>query len=591
MKKIYIAMAVLATAALSSCVQEQSFEGHVLGKGEVSFVLRAGASTRSSEGESPVRKGVNVLVGEIGNQPAYLEETITDLASIAPRTKGVPVFTENVGTLYKDQLSVHTDYTNFEDTTFDTEGDDLPDGGWRYFHRYENAPWPENGDPVGFYMYMPADAEEVDIPSTGYSEGKITFGYTSPEAAEDQNDIIFSYVSITEEQHKAKFSEGGYPVTFYHALTAVKFALANSSDEITAKGIQVDSILFINLHNDGTCTVNPGAADTAADPIVSWDAEAVDDLEGKHNKIYQTFAEGELVEFSATSNPDFGSSFFAGNDSDKQNVNKQDASKTFWLIPQAFSAANNPTLRIRYTINSKSEYLDIELGTILNGIEWKAGQLRTYTIKLDEVNVKITDTVTPGTGATAENGYSGTYKDNVKIQNTGSTDAFIRAAIVGQWLDPDGNPVFGFTDKVNNLYIVESWYEDQFVNSEPGKHGLFEGLPGYKGAATFKADTGATAGADGITPGWQLCTDGYYYYTKIVEPGDWTGSNLFNKYTTLVAPKAELAGQVLESAQMYFVLEISTQAITAVKMDGHKGSRYTWKEAWANATGSEPVEK
>lgn len=581
MKKIYIAMAVLATAALSSCEQEQSFEGHVLGKGEVSFVLRAGASTRSSEGESPVRKGVNVLVGEIGNQPAYLEETVTDLASIAPRTKGVPVFTENVGTLYKDQLSVHTDYTNFEDTTFDTEGDDLPDGGWRYFHRYENAPWPENGDPVGFYMYMPADAEEVDIPSTGYSEGKITFDYTSPEAAEDQNDIIFSYVSITEEQHKAKFSEGGYPVTFYHALTAVKFAIANSSDEITAKGIQVDSILFINLHNDGTCTVNPGAADTAADPIVSWDAEAVDDLEGKHNKIYQTFAEGELVEFSATSNPDFGSSFFAGNDSDKQNVNKQDASKTFWLIPQAFSAANNPTLRIRYTINSKSEYLDIELGTILNGIEWKAGQLRTYTIKLDEVNVKITDEV--HIQGTEDDGYEGSYKDSVTITNTGTVKAFIRAALVGQWVHivGGGKPdeiVFGFTDKVNNLYIVESWYEDQFVNKER-EHGKFTDLPGYDQPSLYN--------------GWQLCTDGYYYYTTAIDPVsvDPTAKTtpLFSKYTVGTLPNAQIAGAEIENAEMHFELEISTQAITAIKMDGHKGSLYTWQDAWENATGTKPV--
>jgi hypothetical protein len=26
-------------------------------------------------------------------------------------------------------------------------------------------------------------------------------------------------------------------------------------------------------------------------------------------------------------------------------------------------------------------------------------------------------------------------------------------------------------------------------------------------------------------------------------------------------------------------------------MDGYEGSRYTWKEAWKNATGTEPVEK
>lgn len=591
MKKIYITLAVLATAALSSCVQEKSFEGHVLEKGEVSFFLRAGAPTKASDMDRSVQKGVTVKIGEIGGQTAYLEETITDLSFIAPMTKGTPAFTENVGTLYENQLAVHTDYSDFVDATFETQG--FENGGWRYFHRYENVPWPSNA--VGFYMHMPAGA--VDIAAEGYSSGTITFDYTSPETAEDQSDLIFSYVSITEAEHNAKFSEGGYPVTFYHALAAVKFAIGNDATEISAKGIQIDSICFINLHNDGTCTVNPGAADTVADPIVSWsNTEAIDDDEtGEHNKIYQKFAAGELVEFSATNNSDFGSEFFAGNASDKQNVNTQTASKTFWLIPQAFSSANNPTLHIRYTMSGKSEYMDIELGTILNGIEWKAGQLRTYTIKLDEVNVKITDEVHSVSGATAANGYSGTYKNNVKIQNTGSTDAFIRASIVGQWLDPDGNPVFGFTDKINNLYIVESWYEDQFVSTSTDQtkmHGWFEGLPGYKGSSSFKKDSAdAVADSDGIIPGWQLCTDGYYYYTKIVAPGEWTGSNLFDKYTTLVAPKAELAGQVLETAQMHFVLEISTQAITAVNMDGHKDSRFNWKEAWANATGVEPVEK
>ena len=49
-----------------------------------------------------------------------------------------------------------------------------------------------------------------------------------------------------------------------------------------------------------------------------------------------------------------------------------------------------------------------------------------------------------------------------------------------------------------------------------------------------------------------------------------------------------MAGKVLESAEMYFVLEISTQAVTAVKRDG---TLYTWKQAWENATEVVPVEK
>lgn len=576
MKKIYITLAVLATAALSSCVQEKSFEGHVLEKGEVSFVLRAGAPTKASDMDRSVQKGVTVKIGEIGGQTAYLEETITDLSFIAPMTKGTPAFTENVGTLYENQLAVHTDYSDFVDATFETQG--FENGGWRYFHRYENVPWPSNA--VGFYMHMPAGA--VDIPAEGYSGSSISFGYTSPTTAEAQEDLLFSYVSITEAEHNAQVGAGGYPVTFYHALTAVKFAIGNSATELSSKGISIDEVKFTGLVNTGTCSISFPAE---GEPSVTWTASAT-----TGNVISQDFSDVEsLVEFNATNNPDFGSEFFANNASDKQNVNKTDASYTFWLIPQSFPSTSDAVLRISYTINNHNEYLDITLKDIIktsNGtpIKWEAGQLRTFTVKLDEVNVKITDEVS--ISGNVDNGFQNSTKSNVRIQNTGDTDVFIRAAIVGQWLDSDNNPVFGFTDNVNNLYIVESWYEDQFVKTEAGTHGVFVGLPGYKGAATFKADGGSDA-----TAGWQLCTDGYYYYTKIVAPEAYTGSNLFTSYTTTVVPSTIIAGEVISSSAMHFVLEVSTQAITAVKMDGHEGSRYTWKQAWKNATGIEPVEK
>lgn len=589
MKKIHIVLAVLATAALTSCMQEKSFNGKTLDKGDVAFVLQSGPSTRSADLGSPVTKGINVPIGRVGNMNLYLEETVTDLNSFVPETRGVPVFTENVGKLYADKLFVHAVGGGFGDAVFGTDG--MAGDGWRYSHHYgDKDPWPESGS-VNFYLRIPSDMSGVTFNSDSYAAGaKTVFNYTSPLTAEAQQDIIFTGVTLDKATHDGKLPDG-YPVTFYHALTAVKFAIANSATE--AQNIRVTSISFTGLDNTGTCTVDP-----SADVKVSWtgtDATTTTTGEGEGaetnpNVIEQTFTTDDFVEFSAENNPDFGSSFFNAK-TDKQNVNTQTASKTFWLIPQKF-AGSTAVLRISYTFNGNAEYLDINMGQLMADVEWKPGQLRTYSIKLDEVNVKITDDVTPGEGANADNGYSGTYKNNVKIQNTGNTPAFIRAAIVGQWLDQDNNPVFGFTDNVNNLYIVESWYEDQFVNSGEGSHGIFEGLPGYKGTSTFKKDSeSATADANGIIPGWQLCKDGYYYYTKIVDPQAYTGSNLFTKYTTLIAPKAELAGEVLKTAKMHFVLEISTQAITAVKMDGYEGSRYTWKEAWKNATGTEPVEK
>ena len=583
MKKIYFALAVLATAALTSCQEEKSFNGVPIRDGDVAFVMKTGTSTRSADLGSPVTRGINVPIGRVGNSNIFLEETITDLDCFTPETRGVPVFTENVGKLYANKLFVHAS-EGFADATFQTDG--TTENGWRYSHHYgDKDPWPEDAA-VSFYLRMPSDMTGVTFGTDAYSGINTTFTYTSPTTAEDQTDIIFSGIELDEATHKSNLPNGT-PVTFYHALTAVKFAIANSATE--AENIRVTKISFTGLKNTGTCTINP---DPDATTHVTWtntSATTTSTGEGEGaethpNVIEQAFTTDDFVEFNTTNNKDFGASFFNAN-TDKQNVNTQTASKTFWLVPQKFEGST-AVLRISYTFNGNDEYLDINLGQLLASVEWKPGQLRTYSIKLDEVNVQIEDTVTIANGASAENGYANSYKSGVTITNTGNTQAFIRAAIVGQWLDPDGNPVFGFTDKVNNLYLVESWYEDQFVTDtlSTDSHGKFEGLPGYKGADTFKAD----AEGDG---GWQLCTDGYYYYTKIVDPGDETGSPLFDKYTTLKAPKAELAGKVLDTAEMYFVLEISTQAITAVKMDGYEGSRYTWKEAWKNATGKEPVAK
>ena len=50
-------------------------------------------------------------------------------------------------------------------------------------------------------------------------------------------------------------------------------------------------------------------------------------------------------------------------------------------------------------------------------------------------------------------------------------------------------------------------------------------------------------------------------------------------------PAVAVAGKVHE---VYFTLEIATQAVTGKKTDG---SDYEWDEAWKNALGTAPVEQ
>ena len=129
---------------------------------------------------------------------------------------------------------------------------------------------------------------------------------------------------------------------------------------------------------------------------------------------------------------------------------------------------------------------------------------------------------------------------------------------------------------------MESWYEDQFVKDKVTgrKHGEFKDLAGYDKENGYN--------------NWVLCTDGYYYYTLVVppvteNPAAATTSKLFTEYLLKQIPVVQNAGVVTDPTTMHFELEIATQAIYAVQLDG---SQYeSWDVGWASALGETPVAK
>jgi len=581
MKKIYIVMAVLATAALASCQQEKSFNDEKLGENSVVFTISGGA-TRSAETAPEVRQGVVIPLETEDGSKFFLEETVVNLNEIGPATKGTPAYTENLGSLYKNDLSVYGDkgsfttaatYENME-TSMYARKDEAQGEGWRYQHNYNGDPWPTDGSAVGFYLNMPAAPTNVSI--TGRTGGKFTFTYTSPTTAAEQQDILFAYRSMTKDEHMG-FLPNGAPVLFQHALTAVKFAIGNDDDDISSNNIAITEVIFNGLVNTGTCEISPSAETNYTDNKTTYSSAGVTSWPTKSATANNTISSGTYsgtVNYTSGSNNKFGDSWYsAGNE---KNLNDANGTQTFWLIPQTVSSG--VTLTIKYTFAGTPGEWTIDFGKVLAAaakpVNWQAGELRTYTIKVDDVNLKIEDTVT------------NTVKSDVAITNTGNTTAFIRAAIVGQWLDYKNRPVFGFTDLLYNYYAVDSWYQDQFVNTTAGTHGTFTDLAGYKGA-------------NNPLNKWYLCDDGFYYYSDPVDPGkiigtapsgatnasDYLGNPLFTKYEIGTAPSVTISGV---NTSIHFSLEIATQAVTAKKLDG---STYTWQEAWENATGTAPVVK
>lgn len=83
-----------------------------------------------------------------------------------------------------------------------------------------------------------------------------------------------------------------------------------------------------------------------------------------------------------------------------------------------------------------------------------------------------------GTGGTGE--FDGKVKTNVRIQNTGDTQSYIRAKVVITWMSIDGNNVIAVKPVEGIDYAIEY------------------------------------AGKDSETTAWKLAADGYWYYTTPV---------------------------------------------------------------------------
>ena len=125
MRKLWI-FAAVAALALTACQQEKDIqEGASRGENNVSFVLQNGASTRSGGTVGLVERGEIIPVAKIGNYEIFLEETIQDLNACGAETRGTPVYTENLGYLFRDKLGVHTSTYSTRDVVYQQYNDTM----------------------------------------------------------------------------------------------------------------------------------------------------------------------------------------------------------------------------------------------------------------------------------------------------------------------------------------------------------------------------------------------------------------------------------------------------------------------------------
>ena len=127
-----------------------------------------------------------------------------------------------------------------------------------------------------------------------------------------------------------------------------------------------------------------------------------------------------------------------------------------------------------------------------------------------------------------------TVKKGVKIKNTGDTDAFIRVAVVVNWMSADGKKVWA-VDPVLAQYATD-----------------------LKGEYFIEFNTNSN---------WIQGADGYWYYTKSVAPGASTPNLINTAYLMngVTGPKGT------DGMQYYLSIEIVASAIQSTPTDVVKG--------------------
>ena len=603
-KYLYALLAVAATLSFASCnetIEENGSDYPTVGSNTLAFTLKkSDIDTRSGSGVPSTVRDAMPLGDPIDGQQFYLTETVTSLDNlyyVEPETKGTPVYTENFanisggsfkGLAFKVGQDGMTGRGALASAAFISDGE-FEYNGKNWKREFTTGPW---GDEEALLFYARMATEDTDpshssqpigiVPNSHryLYEGNVqsmTFSYRSPLTAQKQQDILFAARTIT------KTGETPFPILFYHALTGVKFATAHTNGANDIVKTFIKKVEFTGLLGYGKCTVtslteNDGYVDNAASyssaNAISWDA-SFNGVNGQDAVYSQVFSETTVNYGGGTSGGSFsskgdypGSFSTAGN---TNNLNDGDASMTFWFVPQTLSddVKVKITFEIEVKVNGetrRTEYTrDLDFGTLLENVTWLPGQLRTYTLKSEEVDVDIHDQV------------SGFKKDKVEIRNTGNVDAFIRAMIVANWWGFAGNEegvAMGYVDDQGSAYVAPwsmSWNAtaSKYVDNYGGE---FTGLP-----------------VPGATSDWVLATDGYFYYTKAVPPGKLTGEPeaakpLFNEYNldTQAHPVPQiyyLDGSVKPYTKVYLKMEIPVQAIEA-KED------VDWDAAWAAVLGA-----
>lgn len=458
-----------------------------------------------------------------------LVETVSSASAECYETKGTPVYTENFDSLYEKKLygtaydpsgtydspwasalGNGTGAVQFKKTSDHTYSFDYSDQSatgldW-------NVHWPESGKLV-YFLQAPYDVTSKLSPEFS-AGGVIEFDYTDPTEPEDvsgtktivngaakQTDLLFTSKEVSKPESGF---DNKHNILMYHALTAIKFKVVDPDaavEQAQKAKTEITKVTFKGIKANGHCTITPaytdanttagenasnktGAAASKSAECSVWGAHSEDD----ELRVDYSQAFSDTVNYSKT-NSDFADSFYDGSNNLSNLGATHNGSEILLLVPQVLE---DVVLEVEYTINDKPFKRSVKLNTT-----WLPGEIHTYTLTINHVSVSISDQM---------NAPYLNEKTGVTTKNDGNVTAYLRATYALAWY-------YGYDEDATCVAAYQG-------------NGIFRNL-------------GGPNENDGWNKTWILGSDGYYYYTWPVKPGNSTGFSLFEKY---IAPEKSEKG-------------------------------------------------
>ena len=287
-KNKWIGLSLIALAVFSACTDEVENGGQRPGKGDhsLSFAVSTpgwqaftkadgthAASAPATQELEPVE-----MEGKVNGKTVYLTAEVAEgfPSDRQPMTRGTQVTDANKtndGIMQTFAVSAYTDKTGKPDFMYSvptTKGS--PENGTTYWYPEEKFYWP-GVKTLNFYAWYPHAANAEGLTVSGADQnGAPTLHYIVPDDVKKQMDVMTAVASDQSELE-------AIPLTFNHALAAVKFVAGNDLPNCVVKSIKLYGLQFEGTYDIGTSTwtdVKPAKKDFT----VTWGDKAVEGTVG-----------------------------------------------------------------------------------------------------------------------------------------------------------------------------------------------------------------------------------------------------------------------------------------------------------------------